>query len=94
MDELENPLNLIKKYLDDLAEYHESLRLAELFMSKKSMAAPLTYKEIFDILFEKKVITESLARRMKLPVTKRNLPAHEYGQITRSDVLDLIKTSA
>lgn len=70
---------------------NEMLRLAELFMSKKSMPAPLTYKEMFDMLSQKGIISEPLARKMKWLVTKRNLLAHEYGQITKEEVRDLIK---
>lgn len=73
---------------------NESLRLAELFMAKKAMAAPDTYREIFDILLSKKMVSQKTAHAMKLLVQKRNLMAHEYGTVTRGDVRDIMRKLA
>ncbi len=69
---------------------NESLRMAELFMAKKAYAAPSTYKEIFDILLYRKAVSPRTAQSMKLLVQKRNLIAHEYGEVRPADVLDII----
>lgn len=69
---------------------NESIRLAELFMAKRAMAAPVTYKEIFDILLSKKALSSKTAYSMKLLVQKRNLIAHEYGEVRAEDVRDII----
>ncbi len=113
MDEIENTLNRIKKYFEDLEKYgktefsdmrdfyatsmivfsivNESIVLAELFMSSKAMAAPLTYKEMMDELARKKFIDTKLASKMKLLITMRNLIAHEYGEVKKEDVAKLTK---
>lgn len=70
---------------------NESIILGELFMSKNAMAAPLTYKEMMDILAERKAIDGKLAMKMKLLVQKRNIIAHEYGNITQEDIAELVK---
>jgi len=69
---------------------NESIRMAELFMAKKAYAAPATYKEIFDILLHQKAISPRTAQSMKLLVQKRNLIAHEYGEVRPEDVKDII----
>ena len=69
---------------------NESLRLAELFMAKKAYAAPATYREIFDTLLSRKAISPKTAQAMKLLVQKRNLIAHEYGEVQPADVGGII----
>ncbi len=70
---------------------NESILLTEFFMAKKTLPAPLSYKEMIDTLREKKVIDEKLASKMKVIIQKRNLIAHEYGEIDRKDIIELIK---
>ena len=69
---------------------NESLRLAELFMAKKAYAAPATYREIFDVLLSRKAVSFHTAQAMKLLVQKRNLIAHEYGEVKPEDVKDTL----
>ncbi len=69
---------------------NDCLRLAERYMSMNAMPAPLSYKDMLDILGKENVISGGLALRMKFLVSKRNLIAHEYGELKREDVSGLI----
>jgi len=72
---------------------NEALRAAELLMAESAMPAPATYREMMGILSSKQVISPSLAGRMKLLVTTRNMIAHEYGEIMPRDVAGFISKS-
>jgi len=69
---------------------NDMLRVTEFFIARESFAAPATYKEMMDILAHKKIISQTLANKMKLLVSGRNMISHEYGEIKASDVESMI----
>lgn len=53
--------------------------LAFLIIKERGLKIPNEDKEAFDILAKEKIITESLATRLKEAKGMRNILAHEYG---------------
>ncbi len=50
-------------------------------INTKQLGYPEKYKDVFNILETKKMISSALAKRMRNLVSLRNLLAHEYGEI-------------
>lgn len=69
---------------------NDCINAAEVFMSKRHYSAPISYKEMIELLEAKKAITAPTAKKMKLLFSKRNLIAHECGTINEKDILGLM----
>ena len=70
---------------------NDCITLAELFMSKRQYSAPMSYKEMVELLEAKNILSPPVSKKMKLLFSKRNLIAHEYGTINESDIILLSK---
>lgn len=60
-------------------------------ISAEELGAPNTYKDIINILAKGNIINKEIADKMNRLVSKRNLFAHFYGEITEKDIFDTIQ---
>lgn len=68
-----------ERYFEKIIEAVEDL--AFLVINHKEFKYPEYEKEVFDILYENKLIREELAKRLKAAKGMRNIIAHQYGEI-------------
>lgn len=60
-------------------------------VSNRKLGLPQTKKEVFEKLFDNKLITEEMCNNMKGMVGFRNIAIHEYKQIDENIVKDVIE---
>ncbi|MFA7707577.1 MAG: DUF86 domain-containing protein [Candidatus Pacearchaeota archaeon] len=70
---------IFERYAEKIIEAIEDL--AFLVVNYKGLRYPEFEKEIFDILYENKIISEILAKKLKGAKGMRNIIAHQYGSI-------------
>ncbi len=68
-----------ERYFEKIIE--AAVDLAFLVIKEKNLMRPEEDKEVFDILAKEKIISESLAEKLKEAKGMRNILAHEYGRI-------------
>ncbi len=76
-----------------------AMDIATHLLSTLEVPVPQTFKECFEVLAKKKIITSDLAEQLKKAVGFRNIATHEYKKIelrkiytiAKKDILDLIK---
>jgi len=101
MKELES-YKITKDNLKDSRNYHASSmlvfailnRLIDLgseIISAEQLGAPNTYQDIMNILAKGNVINKETAEKMNRLVSKRNVFAHFYGEITEKEVFNTIQ---
>ncbi|MCD6547346.1 MAG: DUF86 domain-containing protein [Nanoarchaeota archaeon] len=64
--------------------------LAELIVSKKLLGFPANYSELFELLHKGKIITKDELKAFKKLIKYRNLIAHEYYQITKKEIYNMV----
>ncbi len=79
---------ICERYAEKIIEAVEDL--AFLMVNYKELKYPEYEKEIFDILFEEKIISETLAKKLKDAKGMRNVIAHEYGRIDDEIVFETV----
>ena len=63
--------------------------LGQEIIRAKKLGLPNSYKEVFQILEKKKVISQTLARDLQYLASRRNVLAHEYFDITEETIYAL-----
>ncbi len=61
--------------------------LAMHVVSEKGLGIPQSSREVFDILYQNKIIDEEMAKKLKSMVGFRNIAVHDYQKIN----LDIVK---
>ncbi len=79
---------ICERYLEKIIEAVEDL--AFLVVNYRGLKYPEYEKEIFDILSENKIISQSLAKKLKEAKGMRNIIAHQYGKIDDEIVFEAI----
>ena len=67
------------------------MEIGESIITFKKLGYPSTYREIFEILFKKKLINKIELDSSRKLVFLRNLIAHEYYKIDENELLDMIE---
>ncbi len=68
-----------ERYFEKIIE--SAVDLAFLIIKERNLKQPEEDKQAFDILAKEKIISESLADKLKDAKGMRNILAHEYGRI-------------
>jgi uncharacterized protein YutE (UPF0331/DUF86 family) len=68
---------------------NRTINLGEELVMANNLGMPSTYKEIFRLLVQNKLIDASLGQGLSNLVFYRNLLSHEYYELTEKDVLDV-----
>ncbi len=66
---------------------NNALFLGEIFIHQNNLPTPSSYKDMIDVFVDKKVISDELGKKMERLITMENIIAHEYGEITREEIL-------
>ena len=93
--------NLTKENLKESKNYHASsmlifsilnklIDLGSEIISAEELGAPNTYQDIMNILANKSIINKEQAEKMKKLVSKRNIFAHFYGELTEKDIFNTL----
>ncbi len=79
---------ICERYAEKIIEAVEGL--AFLIINYKELKYPEYEKEVFGILSEEKIISETLAKKLKDAKGMRNVIAHEYGKIDDEIVFEAV----
>lgn len=97
---IKNARNLKNKDLTDQTTYsalamecfqavNAAIALANQLITEENLGFPATYKEIFEILNQQKIIGEEELKKTKRLVFLRNLIAHEYYRIKAEELREM-----
>lgn len=69
---------------------NSAIDLGELVVSEKNLGFPSRYKEIFELLYQAKMIGKETLEGIKRLVFLRNLISHEYYTISREELKEMV----
>ncbi len=79
---------ICERYCEKIIEAIEDI--AFLMINHKKLKFPEYEKEVFDILKDSKIISESLCKKFKEAKGMRNFIAHQYGKVDDEIVLNSV----
>lgn len=68
---------------------NSTIDLGELIVSEKNLGFPSKYKEIFELLYEAKMISKGTLDDIKRLIFLRNLISHEYYTISKDELKEM-----
>ena len=68
-----------------------AIELGELIVSEKKLGFPAKYREIFELIFQAKLIEKETFESFKRLIFLRNLIAHEYYVIKEEEIREMIE---
>ncbi|KAF5426940.1 hypothetical protein C5S39_14250 [Candidatus Methanophagaceae archaeon] len=68
---------------------NSAIELGELVVSEKNLGFPSRYREIFELLYNAKMISKKTLESFKRLVFLKNLIAHEYYMITDEELAEM-----
>ncbi len=93
MNRLEDLDNIEKYYASSMVLFSLLNRVIDLgqeIVISKKLGMPSSYKDVFRILFSRKIIGNELFREMETFVDLRNALSHEYHRIDKNYLFDAI----
>jgi len=98
----ENAKNVVAKDISDYFVYNTLamecfqsvnalIEIGEYLVTVKKLGFPSTYREIFELLYQHKVIEKEVLDTMKRLIFLRNLISHEYYRITRDELVEMVE---
>ncbi len=68
---------------------NSAIELGELIVSEKNLGFPSRYREIFELLYNAKMISKKSLESFKRLVFLRNLIVHEYYMVTDEELMEM-----
>lgn len=68
---------------------NSAIELGEFIVSEKNLGFPSRYREIFELLYNAKIISKKTLEDTKRLIFLRNLIAHEYYTITEEELKEM-----
>jgi uncharacterized protein YutE (UPF0331/DUF86 family) len=68
---------------------NSAIELGEYIVSEKKLGFPSKYREIFELLYEAKMISKKTLNDIKRLIFLRNLISHEYYNITKEELKEM-----
>jgi len=65
--------------------------LAEQIFNDLSLGTPYEYKQLFELLEHKKIISQENSKEIQYLIRLRNKISHRYGKITKEEIFKAIK---
>ena len=65
------------------------IEIGEGLIEEKNLEFPSTYKKVFEILGNNKIIDKKLAKKLSNHMKERNMIAHQYDDINKEDIYNL-----
>lgn len=66
------------------------IEIGEWMVTEKKLGFPATYREIFELLYNHKIIDKETFENIKRLIFLRNLISHEYYKITRDELIEIV----
>jgi len=66
------------------------IEIGEWIVAEKKLGFPSTYREIFELLYNHKIISKEIFESIKRLIFLRNLIAHEYYKITKDELVEMV----
>ncbi|MDY6985260.1 MAG: HepT-like ribonuclease domain-containing protein [Candidatus Thermoplasmatota archaeon] len=66
------------------------IEIGEWMVTEKKLGFPATYREIFELLYNHKIIDKETFENIKRLIFLRNLISHEYYKITRDELIEMV----
>jgi len=79
----------VERYLYLLCQ--TTIDFSEALISHLNFRRPSTYGEIFEILYEQKIISQSVSLKMKKMTGFRNILTHAYGEINLDILVEVLQ---
>lgn len=67
------------------------IEIGEWVVTEKRVGFPATYREIFELLHNHKIIDKQTFESMKRLIFLRNIISHEYHKITKEELLEMVE---
>uniref|UniRef100_A0A7C4TXT5 DUF86 domain-containing protein n=1 Tax=Caldisericum exile TaxID=693075 RepID=A0A7C4TXT5_9BACT len=66
------------------------IEIGEWIVTEKKLGFPSTYREIFELLYDCKIVNNETFERIKRLIFLRNLISHEYHKITKDELIEMV----
>jgi len=66
------------------------IEIGEWIVTEKKLGFPATYREIFELVHNHKIIDRDTFESIKRLIFLRNLVSHEYHKITRDELIEMV----
>ncbi len=66
------------------------IEIGEWIVTEKKLGFPATYREIFELLHDHKIIDKETFESIKRLIFLRNLISHEYHKITQDELIEMV----
>jgi len=66
------------------------IEIGEWIVTEKNLGFPSTYREIFELLYNYKIIDKETLGSIKRLIFLRNLISHEYYKITKDELIEMV----
>lgn len=66
------------------------IEIGEWIVTEKKLGFPSTYREIFELLHDHKIIDKETFESIKRLIFLRNLISHEYHKITKDELIEMV----
>lgn len=66
------------------------IEIGEWIVTEKKLGFPATYREIFELLHNHKIIDKETFESIKRLIFLRNLISHEYYKITKDELIEMV----
>jgi uncharacterized protein YutE (UPF0331/DUF86 family) len=67
------------------------IEIGEWIVTEKKLGFPATYREIFEMVHNHKIIEGDTFESIKRLIFLRNLVSHEYHKITRDELIEMVE---
>ena len=67
------------------------IEIGEWIVTEKKLGFPATYREIFELVHNHKIIDRDIFESIKRLIFLRNLVSHEYHKITRDELIEMVE---
>jgi uncharacterized protein YutE (UPF0331/DUF86 family) len=88
--DLEDDKNFYSSSMIIFNSINRTIDLAEQVVSDRSLGTATEYKELFELLEYKKIISQATSRKIQDLIRLRNKISHRYGNITKEDIFNSI----
>lgn len=66
------------------------IEIGEWIVTDKKLGFPSTYREIFELLYNNKIINKKIFESIKRLIFLRNLISHEYHRISKEELIEMV----
>ncbi|MGC8979246.1 type VII toxin-antitoxin system HepT family RNase toxin [Caldisericum sp.] len=76
--------------MECLQSVNALIEIGEWIVTEKNFGFPSTYREIFELLYNNKIIDKESFEKIKRLIFLRNLIFHEYHRISKDELIEMV----